>query len=204
MMILRDQDFGFVSRAVGASSLVPDPTSEDEKGFDEEHFARMGAGAGQKLYEALHNAAARGVNIRILQSPGFSKSQGESEKLRDEFAARVSIHTVAMGAWYGGSGIMHQKIWIFDDRHLYLGSANMDWKSISQVKEMGIAVEDCPELAADVGKYFEVWWAFSTLAPASVEVFDPVVRIYRRVVGFGAGHAARCIAARRSSIRDHI
>ena len=57
----------------------------------------------------------------------------------------------------------------------------MDWKSITQVKEMGVAVEDCPELAADAGKYFEAWWAFAALSPTSVEVFDPVARIYRRV-----------------------
>jgi phospholipase D3/4 len=169
-------------------ALLPDPTSDDEKGFDEKDFTRMGAGAGQKLYEALRHAAARGVAIRILQSPGFSKSEqkGESERLRDEFPASVSIHIVDMGAWYGGSGIMHQKIWILDARHLYLGSANMDWKSISQVKEMGVAVEDCPELAADAGKYFEAWWALSALTPASVEVFDPLARIYRRVPPWSA------------------
>ena len=169
----------------------------------------MGAGAGEKLYEALRAAAARGVTMRILQSPGFSKSnqKGKSEKLRDEFPAHVSIHTVAMSAWYGGSGIMHQKIWIFDGRHLYLGSANMDWKSISQVKEMGIAVEDCPELAADVGKYFEAWWAFSTLAPASVEVFDPVAHIYRRVPPWSALVPATQRAASPladSPIRDRL
>jgi phospholipase D3/4 len=164
-------------------ALLPDPTSDDERGFDEKDFARMGAGAGQKLYKALRDAAARSVTIRILQSPGFSKAEqkGESERLSDEFPETVSIHTVDIGAWYGGSGIMHQKIWIFDAHHLYVGSANMDWKSISQVKEMGIIVEDCPELAADAGKYFEGWWAFSALTPASVEVFDPAAGIYRRV-----------------------
>ncbi len=164
-------------------ALLPDPDGDDEKGFDQKDFAAMGAAAGYNLYQALRDAARRGVNIRILQSPGFSKSgqKGEAETLRDEFPERVSIHSVAMGDWYGGSGIMHQKIWIFDSRHLYLGSANMDWKSISQVKEMGVAVEDCPELAADAGKYFEAWWAFSALTPASVAVFDPLARIYRRV-----------------------
>ncbi len=91
-----------------------------------------------------------------------------------------------MGKWYGGGGIMHQKIWIFDARHLYLGSANMDWKSISQVKEMGVAVEDCPELAVDAAKYFNAWWAFNALTPASVEVFDPVARIDRRVPPWSA------------------
>lgn len=86
-----------------------------------------------------------------------------------------------MGKWYGGSGIMHQKIWIFDARHIYLGSANMDWKSITQVKEMGVSVEDSPELAADAMTYFDTWWAFSALTPKSAEIFDPVARIDRMV-----------------------
>jgi hypothetical protein len=46
---------------------------------------------------------------------------------------------------------------------------------------MGVVVEDCPELAADAGKYFEAWWAFAALSPTSVQVFDPVARIDRRV-----------------------
>jgi phospholipase D3/4 len=167
-------------------ALLPDPAGDDEKGFTDSQFEAMGAGAGRALYQALRDAAARGVTIRILQSPGFSGQKQESETLREEFPNRVSIHSVDMGKWYGGSGIMHQKIWIFDARHLYLGSANMDWKSISQVKEMGVAVEDCPELAADAGKYFDTWWTFSAMEPASVEVFDPLTRIYRRVPPWSA------------------
>jgi phosphatidylserine/phosphatidylglycerophosphate/cardiolipin synthase-like enzyme len=110
--------------------------------------------------------------------PHCAKPRLFGQKAGIRFAARripdrVSIHSVEMGKWYGGD-IMHQKIWIFDARHLYLGSANMNWKSISRVKEMGVAVEYCPELPADVGKYLDTWWAFSALKPASVEVFDPV------------------------------
>jgi phospholipase D3/4 len=155
-------------------ALLPDPAGDDEKGFTDPQLEAMGAGHGRTLYQALRDAAARGVTIRIVQSPGFSGKKQESDSLREEFPDRVLIHSVDMGKWYGGGGIMHQKIWIFDARHLYLGSANMDWKSISQVKEMGVAVEDCPELAADAGKYFDTWWTFSALKPASVEVFDPV------------------------------
>jgi phospholipase D3/4 len=162
-------------------ALLPDLAGDDEKGFADSQLEVMGAGHGRALYQALRDAAARGVSIRILQSPGFSAQRQESGSLREEFPDRVSVHSVDMANWYGGSGIMHQKIWIFDGRHLYLGSANMDWKSISQVKEMGVAVEDCPELAADAGKYFDTWWAFSAMTPVSVEVFDPVARINRRV-----------------------
>jgi len=68
----------------------------------------MGAGAGRALYEALRTAAQRGVRIRILQSPGFSGHKQESDALQADFPDRISIHSVDMGKWYGGGGIMHQ------------------------------------------------------------------------------------------------
>jgi phospholipase D3/4 len=161
-------------------ALLPDPKSVDEKGFTDEQFQQMGADSGRALCAALCDAARRGVSIRILQSPGFSGQKQESDNFRERFPERVSIHEIDMSKWYG-SGIMHQKVWIFDSVHLYLGSANMDWKSLMQVKEMGVAVEDCPELAADAIKYFDSWWRFSALGPTSQEAFDPAVRIDRRV-----------------------
>ena len=33
-----------------------------------------------------------------------------------------------------GAGILHTKMWLVDDEHFYLGSANMDWRSLTQVK----------------------------------------------------------------------
>ena len=162
-------------------ALLPDPTSDDEKGFTDAQFEAMGAGAGRALYQSLRDAARRGVRIRILQSPGFSGQKQESDTLRMECPEHISIHSIDMGQWYGGSGIMHQKIWIFDGRDIYIGSVNMDWKSITQVKEMGIAVEACPELAEDATKYFNGWCAVSELSASSLEVFDPWVRADRLV-----------------------
>src|SRR4029077_14357416 len=46
-------------------ALVPDPASDDEKGFTDSQLEAMGAGAGLALYQALRDAAARGVTIRI-------------------------------------------------------------------------------------------------------------------------------------------
>lgn len=163
-------------------NLLPDPSSPDESGFSDEQFDKMGAGAGRTLFDALRAAAERGVHVRILESPGFSaSSKPESAILRDEYPDLVKVFAVDMSRWYGGSGIMHQKLWIFDGRHIYLGSANMDWKSIMQVKEMGIVVEDCPRLASDAAKYVEGWRHFSGLPPSGIEVFDPSARINRTV-----------------------
>jgi phospholipase D3/4 len=170
-------------------ALLPDPKGPDEQGFTDEQFRQMGADSGRALYAALSDAARRGVSIRILQSPGFSGQKQESDNLREQFPERISIHEIDMSKWYGG-GIMHQKIWVFDSVHLYLGSANMDWKSLMQVKEMGVAVEDCPELAADAIKYFDSWWEFSALSPTNQEAFDPAVRIDRRVPSWSSLIAA--------------
>ena len=55
---------------------------------------------------------------------------------------------------------MHQKLWISDRQNIYVGSVNMDWKSLAQVKELGIYVES-PALAEDLTNYFNQWiqWA---------------------------------------------
>jgi phospholipase D3/4 len=66
----------------------------------------------------------------------------------------------------------------------------MDWKSIMQVKEMGIAVEECPELAADATTYFNGWWTFSQATASTAEAFDEAVRINRRVPPWSALIAA--------------
>jgi len=173
-------------------ALLADPSSSDESGFTAEELTAMGADRGRALFLALRDAACRGVRIRILEAPGFSKGKDdkpvsqESNRLHAEFPDSVEIHSITMGDWYGGSGIMHQKIWVFDKRHVYMGSANMDWKSIMQVKEMGVVVEHSPAVANDVTLYLESWFALSARTPSSVEVFDPVVRIDRLVPPWSA------------------
>lgn len=38
-------------------------------------------------------------------------------------------------------GIVHTKLWVVDQKHLYLGSANMDWRSLTQVCQTKPSVE---------------------------------------------------------------
>lgn len=40
--------------------------------------------------------------------------------------------TLLLGDWWG-SGIVHAKVWISDGKDMYIGSANNDWKSLTQV-----------------------------------------------------------------------
>lgn len=168
-------------------ALQPNPDRRDEKGFSREALLeQFGATEGQALYDALLAAVERGVRLRILQGPGFDDTDDESSDLLHASPSNVAIETVKMQAWYG-SGIMHQKIWVFDGRHIYLGSANMDWKSLTQVKEIGVVVENDPVVAGELGRYFETWWAFGALQPDVVHgVFDPLFQIRRTVPAWSA------------------
>ena len=31
------------------------------------------------------------------------------------------------------AGILHTKLWVIDSKHFYVGSANMDWRALTQV-----------------------------------------------------------------------
>lgn len=41
------------------------------------------------------------------------------------------MRQVPMGKFTGG--VLHSKFWVVDGRHVYVGSANMDWRSLTQV-----------------------------------------------------------------------
>lgn len=56
------------------------------------------------------------------------------------------------------TGVLHTKFWVVDKKHIYIGSANMDWRSLTQVKELGAVVYNCSCLAADLEKIFEAFW----------------------------------------------
>jgi phospholipase D3/4 len=34
-----------------------------------------------------------------------------------------------------GGGVLHTKLWIIDGEHFYVGSANMDWRSLTEVSK---------------------------------------------------------------------
>lgn len=55
-----------------------------------------------------------------------------------------------------GGGILHTKLWIADRKSAYIGSANTDWRSLSQVKELGLFISNCTCLLQDIAKIFDV------------------------------------------------
>uniref|UniRef100_A0A6B2EFG0 Putative phospholipase d n=1 Tax=Phlebotomus kandelakii TaxID=1109342 RepID=A0A6B2EFG0_9DIPT len=112
---------------------------------------------GEQIFQQLLVAGTkRGVALRVAQSaPTQAQPNIDTEILIKRGAAQV--RSVNFPKLLGG-GVLHTKLWIVDGQHLYLGSANMDWRSLTQVKELGVLVTNCTCLAMDVAKIFNVYW----------------------------------------------
>ncbi|KAL3275134.1 hypothetical protein HHI36_019904 [Cryptolaemus montrouzieri] len=112
---------------------------------------------GENVFQALLKAGTdKGISIKIAQNiPTQSYPDIDTEYLVKRKAAEVRSLNFAK---IMGSGVLHTKMWIIDRTHIYIGSANMDWRSLTQVKELGIAIYNCSCIAEDAGKIFDVYW----------------------------------------------
>lgn len=79
-----------------------------------------------QLYDSL-----QGVKIRIVQSPPNKAFPSlDTAYLSKNRLADVRSLDIARLV---GSGILHTKMWLVDGKHFYVGSANQDWRALTQV-----------------------------------------------------------------------
>jgi len=107
------------------------------------------------LNEIISASKARSVKVRIaVNEDTDSLNSTDLELLKGIADIRVLNFSRLVGA-----GILHTKFIIVDNKNFYIGSANMDWRSLTHVKEMGIVMNECQVLAQDLSKIFEIYWA---------------------------------------------
>ncbi|EDW80265.1 uncharacterized protein Dwil_GK21113 [Drosophila willistoni] len=115
------------------------------------------------LSNGVNSDITKRLKIRIAQSEPSSLPPSMDTKILVSNGA-ADVVSINMPKYFDG-GVLHTKLWIVDGQHFYLGSANMDWRALTQVKEMGILGQNCPELAADVSKIFEAYWVLGSEQP---------------------------------------
>jgi phosphatidylserine/phosphatidylglycerophosphate/cardiolipin synthase-like enzyme len=87
-----------------------------------------------------------------------------------------------------------------DGQHFYVGSANFDWRSLTQVKEVGLLVKNCACLAQDVAKIWDVYWILGKEVGLLVKIWD-VYWILGKEVGLLVKNCA-CLAQDVAEIWD--
>ncbi|KAL4716073.1 hypothetical protein ACJJTC_013850 [Scirpophaga incertulas] len=120
---------------------------------------------GEQVFQALYAAGSkRKINLKIAQNwPTKSFPNIDTDYLVKKKAAQVRSLNFSKLL---GNGVLHTKFWIIDRTHFYIGSANMDWRALTQVKELGIVAYNCSCLATDLAKIFDVYWSLG--APDAV------------------------------------
>lgn len=118
------------------------------------HTQEASAQQGEEVLRQLQTLAPRGVKVRIAVSkPNGPQPQADLQALLQSGA---QVRMVDMQKLT--HGVLHTKFWVVDQTHFYLGSANMDWRSLTQVKELGVVMYNCSCLARDLTKIFEAYW----------------------------------------------
>uniref|UniRef100_A0A3Q1JIY1 Phospholipase D family member 5 n=1 Tax=Anabas testudineus TaxID=64144 RepID=A0A3Q1JIY1_ANATE len=105
---------------------------------------------GQLLFQRLLSLNSHGVKLKI------ASSLPNSAELKTLAAHNAEIHFVNMTALTRGG--LRSSFWIVDRKHFYIGSADMDWRSLSRRKELGVVVYNCSCLALDLHRVFSFYW----------------------------------------------
>lgn len=87
---------------------------------------------GEEIFKELMAAGTtRNISIRIVENkPSHYVADLDTKELAAKGAAQVQ--SLDFNELMGG-GILHTKFWVVDKKHLYLGSANMDYRALTQV-----------------------------------------------------------------------
>lgn len=113
---------------------------------------------GDAIYNTLMSVGkSRKVNVRMIENyPPKDKGDNADGVILENFGA-VTRKSIDISE-YMGRGKMHSKFLVADRKSFYLGSANLDWRSLNQKMELGVLVEDCDCLGEDMHNIFHVLW----------------------------------------------
>ncbi|XP_077093684.1 inactive phospholipase D5 isoform X2 [Siphateles boraxobius] len=105
---------------------------------------------GQILFHQLMRLRSRSVSLRVAS--GLTNSS----ELKALTRSGADVHYLNMTALSRGQ--LNSSFWLVDRKHMYIGSAGMDWRSLSTMKEFGIIIHDCSCLVLDLHRIFSLYW----------------------------------------------
>lgn len=119
----------------------------------------------------LARAAARGVRVRMLFDKQMSKTDPQAlaflERMPGAAIRILDFNLIATGSH-------HAKYFVVDGRELFLGSQNFDWRSLSQIHELGVRLSH-PHFAGQLAFLFEMDFALAQDRNDTLESNPPVL-----------------------------
>lgn len=115
------------------------------------------------ILDELQAAAGRGVRVRIVLSTALRHNDRETQ---ERLKAVPGIEVRYLDLTQRSGGILHAKYLLIDDEQLYIGSQNFDWRSLSQIHELGVRMRSSA-LAAQLSRIFALDWELAAAEPQS-------------------------------------
>lgn len=114
---------------------------------------------GNETFAAIANAIKKGIKVTIIQNIASADFPDDDTRALEKMGAEL-VSVDWKKAFSGG--ILHTKAIAVDGKHFYVGSANLDWRSLAQVKELGVKVTDCECLTQDIEKIMDIYYTLGT------------------------------------------
>jgi phosphatidylserine/phosphatidylglycerophosphate/cardiolipin synthase-like enzyme len=121
------------------------------------------------IVQAMVKAARRGVQIRIIADKRMAGTYPETLDSLNEIS-NISVRRISL--YDAKGGVMHAKYFIVDDRQVFIGSQNMDWRALEHIHELGIRVENAI-LARLIKQIFDLDWQISGETDQTAPPFLP-------------------------------
>jgi phosphatidylserine/phosphatidylglycerophosphate/cardiolipin synthase-like enzyme len=139
------------------------------------------------ILTAIGEAGARGVRVRLIVDSRMFRTYPEPATTLGR-SPGISLRVMDFGK--AGGGIQHAKYIIADDREVFIGSQNFDWRALSHIHELGIRIADAGA-ARTFGRVFAIDWTLAAeigkLTPPEPSA-EPVTSPFR--IPFAAGDTA--------------
>jgi phosphatidylserine/phosphatidylglycerophosphate/cardiolipin synthase-like enzyme len=129
--------------------------AKDELDLEHFYLSRKSGEALDPVLDEIGKAAARGVKVRLLLDAGMHRTYPQPA---DSLAALAGVSARFVDYHRLAGGVQHAKFMIVDGREAWLGSQNLDWRSLSHIHELGARVR-MPAVALAIGDLFETDWA---------------------------------------------
>ena len=152
-----------------AAEVWPEMIDKAGKYIDVEQFY-VTAKDGENIdwtFNALKRAGERGVHIRVLIEKKFEKNSADSLP-RLTAIPNLELRVLEFGK-VKEDGIIHAKFIVVDGREAYIGSQNLDWRSLKHIHELGLRVSE-PAVVAGAAAIFDHDWNAQALIAAGKEV----------------------------------
>uniref|UniRef100_A0A287D1U9 Phospholipase D family member 5 n=1 Tax=Ictidomys tridecemlineatus TaxID=43179 RepID=A0A287D1U9_ICTTR len=105
---------------------------------------------GQRLFEKLLQLTSQNIEIKLVSDVTADSKVLEALKLKG-----AEVTYMNMTAY--NKGRLQSSFWIVDKQHVYIGSAGLDWRSLGQMKELGVIFYNCSCLVLDLQRIFALY-----------------------------------------------